>query len=420
MDSSCNDTQWFGGVYWLFMNRDDGEFRRLTAQLDTPSAYPYYPTGDQTVLTSENVEHDFRSGFEVRFGSTLCNNNWYQDDCNSYGYGYGCDQGCQQSCATATFAWEVGYWLLDDELNEAQIVDAIPTDTYRMYGMKNFAGIEYNGEPVNLWYDYQVPVEDPANPPPWGTGTLVRVLAQRVRSNFRAQNLELNLLRIPICGASSCGYSSSGCDDCNGYGAANCAPVCESPFSIATLCGFRYLRIDDDFQYATMWAIDDGTGTLTPPAYTPWDGAGELYYDINVDNHLAGFQLGAHMNYCVSCKCNVFWNTNFGLYNNHITSYQRVYGELGSATWVGSGEDVSVNADKDDVAFVGEMQVGGSYDFTCNWRGILAYRAVAISGVALSVDQMPEDFSNREQVASIDSNGSLIIHGVQAGVEFRY
>jgi hypothetical protein len=420
MDQSCNNTQWFGGVYWLFMNRDDGEFRRLTAQMDTPVAYPYYPTADQIVLTTDNVDHDFRSGFEVRFGSTLTSGGgWYQDDCDSYGYGNGCDTGCQQSCATATFAWEVGYWLLDDDLNSYQIVDAIPTDTDRIYGMKNFAGIQYNGEPVNLWYDYQVPVEDPANPPPWGTGTLVRVLAQRVRSNFQAQNLELNLIRIPICGASSCGYSSD-CDDCNGYGAANCAPVCESPISIATLCGFRYLRVDDDFQYATMWAIDDGTGTLTPPAYTPWDGAGELYYDINVDNQLVGFQLGANMNYCISCKCNVFWNTNFGLYNNHITSYQRVYGELGPATWVGSGENVSVNSDKDDVAFVGEMQVGGSYDFTCNWRGILAYRAVAISGVALSVDQMPEDFSNQEQVALIDSNGSLIIHGVQAGVEFRY
>jgi Putative beta barrel porin-7 (BBP7) len=414
----CNDTQWFGGVYWLFMNRDDGEFRRLTSQLDTPSAYPYYPTADQTVLSTDNVDHDFRSGFEVRFGSTLSNNNWYADDCDHYGYGNGCDTGCQQSCATATFAWEVGYWLLDDDVNTAQVVDDNVDDTNRMYGMKNFAGIEYNGEPVNLWYDYQVPVEDPAGTPPWGS-VPARVIAQRVRSNFRAQNLELNLLRIPVCGGSSCGYGSTGCDDGNGYGVANCAPVCESPFTMVTLCGFRYLRVDDDFEYATMWATG-GPGAWVPPAYTPWDGVGELYYDINVDNHLAGFQLGANMNYCVSCKCNVFWNTNFGLYNNHITSYQRVYGELGPATWVGSGEDVSVESDKDDVAFVGEMQVGGSYDFNCNWRGILAYRAVAISGVALSTDQIPEDFSNQEHVALIDSDGSLIIHGVQAGVEFRY
>jgi hypothetical protein len=414
-DNSCNDTQWFGGLYWLFMNRDDGEFRRLTAQLDDPGAYPYYPTADEIVLTTDSVDHDFRSGFEVRFGSTICNNGWYEDDCYGYGDSYG---GCEQSCATATFAWEVGYWLLDDDLNSAQVVDDNVDDGLRrIYGMKNFAGIQYNGEPVNLWYDYQVPVEDPATPP-WGS-VPARVIAQRVRSNFRAQNLELNFLRFPICGVSSCGYGSSGCDDCHGYGAAACEPACESPFTMVTLCGFRYLRVDDDFQYATMWATG-GPGAWVPPAYTPWDGVGELYYDVNVDNHLAGFQLGANMNYCISCKCNVFWNTNFGLYNNHIESYQRVYGELGSATWVGSGEDVTINADKDDVAFLGEMQVGGSYDFTCNWRGILAYRAIAVSGVALSVDQIPEDFSTPEHVALINSDGSLIIHGLQTGLECRY
>jgi hypothetical protein len=422
-DGDCN-TQWFGGVYWLFMNRDDGEYRRLTAQFDTPAGgYPYYPTADVTVLSTENVDHDYRSGVEVRFGSTLSAGGWGDDDCHSgYGYGhsYGHGTGCDSQCATNDYAWELAYWYLDDDINTAQVVDAIPNDTYRMYGMKNFAGLEYNGEPVNLWYDYQVPVEDPAGTPPWGSGTLVRVLAQRVRSNFKAQNLELNFLRLPLCGGSMCGYGSCDSGGCDSYGAADCEPACGSPFSVITLCGIRYMRIDDDFEYATMWAIDDGSGTLTPPAYTPWDGAGELYYDINVDNHLTGFQLGANMSYCVSCKCHLFWNSTFGLYNNHINSYQRVYGDQGPATWVGSGENAAIRSRKDDVAFVGELLLGGSYDITCNWRGVLAYRAVAISGVALSTDQIPEDFSNQWQVALVDSNGSLIIHGVQAGFECRY
>ncbi len=188
---------------------------------------------------------------------------------------------------------------------------------------------------------------------------------------------------------------------------------------MSTLCGFRYLRVDDDFEYATMWATDAG-GVLTPPAYTPWDGEGELYYDVQVDNEMVGFQLGANMNYAISCKCNVFWNSTFGMYNNHIEVYQRVYGDLGPATWTQSGADAVVNADKDDVAFAGELLVGTSYNFTCNCRGILAYRAIAVSGIGLSVDQMPEDFANEAEVALVDSNGSLIIHGVQIGTEWRY
>jgi hypothetical protein len=393
-------SQWYGGVYWLHMNRDNPDYRHFTAQFETPGGgYPYYPTSQVTVLETPDVEHDYRSGFEVRLGATLSSGNWGADDCNGCG-----------GCATPNYAVEVGYWLLDDDLNSVQVIDSIPTDTYRIYGMKNFAGLEYNGRPVNDYYDYQMPVTDPNA----AGATNVRLLAQRVQSSFSAQNLELNFLRLPVYGGAACGGG-----DCEGYGAGACGPACGSPFSFAALCGFRYVRVDDDFNYDTMWAIDNA-GTLTPPAYTPWDGANEMFYDIEVDNHLTGFQLGANMNYNVSSAWNLFWNSSFGLYNNHITSQQRVFGELGPATWVGSGADAVVRSSKDDVAFVGEMRVGGSYDFNCHWRGIVAYRAVAIGGLALSVDQMPEDFANQPQTALIDSDGSLIIHGVQVGAECRY
>jgi hypothetical protein len=88
--------------------------------------------------------------------------------------------------------------------------------------------------------------------------------------------------------------------------------------------------------------------------------------------------------------------------------------------FVGTGDDASVQSDKDDIAFVGEMRLGGSYDISCHWRGIAAYRAVAISGVALSVDQIDANAANAEQLALIDSDGSIIIHGVQVGAECRY
>jgi hypothetical protein len=268
---------------------------------------------------------------------------------------------------------------------------------------------------VNDFFDYEVPVTDPAA----AGANDVRVLAQRVRTNFQAQNLELNILRLPLCGLG--GY------DCGGYGTAG--PACGVPFSFTTLCGFRYLRIDDDFEYASMWGYDDdgpggGTGPLDPASETvptPWDGLGnELYYDINVENHLTGFQLGANMSYAVTCKSHVFWDTNFGLYNNHITSFQRVYGPAGSATEIQSGANARYGSDKDDVAFIGEMRIGGSYELTCHWRGFLAYRAIAVSGIAQSIGQIPQDFANEDQVQLIDSTGSIIIHGLQVGAECRY
>ena len=79
-----------------------------------------------------------------------------------------------------------------------------------------------------------------------------------------------------------------------------------------------------------------------------------------------------------------------------------------------------MSSDKDDIAFLGELPLGGSYDISCHWRGVLAYRAVAITGVATSTDQIPTDFTNPEWVAIIDSDNSMIVHGVQTGVECRY
>ena len=66
------------------------------------------------------------------------------------------------------------------------------------------------------------------------------------------------------------------------------------------------------------------------------------------------------------------------------------------------------------------MRAGGAYAVSCNCRLTLAYRAIALSGVALSVDQIPTVYDNGATVGQIDSNESLILHGVQAGAEFKY
>jgi hypothetical protein len=50
----------------------------------------------------------------------------------------------------------------------------------------------------------------------------------------------------------------------------------------------------------------------------------------------------------------------------------------------------------------------------------LAYRAVGLSGVATTIGNIPNEFSDRADVANINSDNSMIIHGVQTGVECRY
>jgi hypothetical protein len=425
-DDSCHDSQWFGGVYFLFMERDNPSPEKLTVRVDHNTASdPYYPLGHTTVLSTIDTDHDYREGVEVRLGSTFTIMSG-SDACDD-----GCYNGCNscQPCAADVYAWEVAWWGLDDSPEDITYVDAVPGDLIRIYGMKNFAGllydrddagVTYTGTGVNEYYDYQLPIPAPPGVNPDG---YIDVLAQRVRTNFKAQNLELNFIRFPVC-EMACG----GCNTCDSGGYGGCDPCgceqscCPRAFSMYGSCGVRYFRVDDDFMYATAFREwDTGTGTWDY-VYSGWDlnEDNQLYYDVQVENNLIGPQLGWTMNYCY-CKWNFFCNSTFGVFNNHIEQVQRMWsGGGGRVYFAQAGEDFDVESDKDDISFLGELRLGGAYDISCNWRAVAAYRAVAIAGIANSTDQVPSDFTNYEYVQIIDSDSSIIVHGVQVGAECRY
>jgi hypothetical protein len=420
-DDDCQESQWFGGMYFLFMERDNASSTKLTVEVDhTVAPDPYYPPGDRTVLSTINTDHDFREGVEVRFGTTFT----IGDSCDT-----GCYDGCNScgSCPTV-YAWEVAWWGLDDDADDITYVDTITTpNSTRIYGMKNFVGLEYDRDgagagygytPVNDYYDYQLPIPAPPGVNPDG---YIEVVAQRVRTNFKAQNLELNIIRFPVCDM-ACG----GCNTCNAgcYGDA-CEPACmPSMFSMYGSCGVRYFRVDDDFMYANEFREwDDTSSTWDQAGYNGWsyDDDNELFYDVQVENHLIGPQLGWTMNYCYACKWNFFANSTFGVFNNHIEHVQQMWsGGGGPVRFAGTGEEFYVESDKDDISFLGELRLGGSYDINCHWRAVAAYRAVAIAGLANSSDQVPSDFTNAEYVQIVDSDSSVIVHGVQVGAECRY
>jgi hypothetical protein len=123
----------------------------------------------------------------------------------------------------------------------------------------------------------------------------------------------------------------------------------------------------------------------------------------------------------VGCKWNFFCNSTFGIFENHMTQWQRMWsGGGGTVRFAGTGESFNVRSNKDTVSFLGELRLGGSYDVTCHWRAVVAYRAVAMTGIATSVEQIPGEFSSRAEVAHIDADSSLVVHGIQIGGECRY
>ena len=410
---------------------------QFTVQVDhTVAPDPYYPKKSVDIITTDNIDTDFRPGVEVRIGSTFtigapCSA--CESGCGGYGFGYPGGNGCNtcNSCgcsAPTTYAWEVAWWGLEDDCNSLVRSDDV-TSQIRIYGMKNFIGLQYDRDgaggaydyrPVNYYYGYNMPIPAPStNPEPDG-GNYIGVLAQRVYNNFKVQNLELNIIRFPMCDAPCGGCGGCNGNACDGDGGCGCGP--SSCFQMYGSCGVRYFHIDDTLAYDTEFGEWSG-GAYDHGVYDgfTYDNSNELCYDIDINNNLVGPQLGWTMDYSYCCRWNVFLNSSFGIFDNHMTQWQRMWsGGGGAVQFAGTGESFNVRSNKDNVSFLGELRAGVAYDLTCHWRAVAAYRAVAMTGIATSTGQIPDNFSSRAEVAEINSDNSLVVHGVQVGAECRY
>ena len=397
----CN--HWFGGVYGLLMERDYGDKVPLTfaAAGLTPGVPPgNYPGSNAVVLTTRNVDTGFQPGVEFRLGRT-------------FGGSYDPCSGC---CSAPCWGLEGVYWTLFEEDAYAQYVDSSMLRTYSMIDPR---GLEYNPgtgyRPMRDYMDYGPPVEDHS------AGGDIRIDLARVRSSFEVQNFEINLLRLPLvgggvaaCGASACGGCDSGCSSpcggCDTCGTATCGRGCGSRFSAVTLCGFRYMQFDESFMYGVNF-------TNTTSAAT-----GFMDYHSDVTNDLYGFQLGSNGMYRIGCKWGLHLGANFGLYGNDIDVHQYFNSPTGNVRYIGdTGNNFNANASKTDVAMIGELRLGASYQYSCHCRLYGGWRAIGVTGIALATDQVPNAFIDAAQMNNyVNSNGSLILHGMQAGVEWNY
>jgi hypothetical protein len=79
-----------------------------------------------------------------------------------------------------------------------------------------------------------------------------------------------------------------------------------------------------------------------------------------------------------------------------------------------------LRSSEDDVAFLAQLDVGVEYQINCRWRAFAGYRAVAVTGVALTDSQIPQIVIDAPEWQDVDTNGSLILHGGFAGLECRF
>lgn len=242
-----------------------------------------------------------------------------------------------------------------------------------------------------------------------GTAYFDSATAHFVRRENEIHNIEVNILGTP--GGS---YGGLGCGDCGGCGCSSCCGLGGRLISLGWNLGVRYFRFEENFLFGSV---------ASPFTWGADGGIHEAYMVDNVRNSLVGFQFGCDFKYRPFSKWQVFASPKLGIYNNHVEHYfglRRGDGVVAVPTAVGITGTYPVRSTEDAVSFLSEIDLGLDWQVAPNWSIYLGYRVIVATGIALADEQIPTYVVDIPEIADIDTNGDLILHGAFAGVSVRF
>jgi hypothetical protein len=222
----------------------------------------------------------------------------------------------------------------------------------------------------------------------WANGTAIfdNACEHLIHRQDEVQNAEVNF----ICAAMGC--------------------PCQCGWTVNWAVGFRFFHFTDDLSFT---AINDN-----PALY-----CNSATLEDRVENNLFGCQVGFDLGYNITCCWDLFLNTKFGIYDNHMDGTFSAYsGCTNASPTPASGVTgcYPVSACKDAAAFLGEIRIGTHYNFSRCFGAEIGYRVVAVSGIALADNQFPQYVCDIPSLQNIKSNGDLVLHGGFAGLTFNW
>jgi hypothetical protein len=78
-----------------------------------------------------------------------------------------------------------------------------------------------------------------------------------------------------------------------------------------------------------------------------------------------------------------------------------------------------VDSSTDVVSFLTELNLGIDWQPTDHWSLVAGYRVLAVTGIGLADNQIPQYIVDIPEIAAIDHNANLILHGAFFGVAYR-
>jgi len=198
------------------------------------------------------------------------------------------------------------------------------------------------------------------------------------------QNVEINYIKYLLG------------NPCNG-GGCGC-----SPYNLAVLTGFRYIRFEDNICFNSIQA--NGTSACL---------------GTNVTNQLFGWQVGALFTHNCSERFSWFASPKVGIFANQVDLEAMSYTGAGVVgTFDATGNSFNLSNSKTDVAMVGSLDLGVNYRVGSHWSLTGGYRVVGITGLGLADDQVPAYLAAEGDWTDIESSGATIFHGAFFGATF--
>lgn len=249
-----------------------------------------------------------------------------------------------------------------------------------LYSMIDFTSLDYDNDNVQDLYD-------DAN-------------THQVQYDFQFHSVEANLV------GNGCNGGPFGC------GRFGCNP-CGSRWGYGWVAGLRYINFRDNFLFSS-----------DPVGYYINGDDFEVNYLMQYNNNLFGFQVGGGVSYNLTDCLSAYATGKFGVFNNHVTGLQQVYGTLGNATINNGpfdGDEFVVNSSDNVLAAAGQFDLGGLWRVGNHWSINFGYRVMALSGVATADTNLKTaNFHDVEGIASQDAFGSVLLHGAYVGAVFGW
>jgi hypothetical protein len=184
-------------------------------------------------------------------------------------------------------------------------------------------------------------------------------------------------------------------------------------FDLSGSFGFRYFQFYEDLRFTSLRQGGSWSNLVD-----------QANIEDRIRNNFFALQFGLDGRYNLGYNLHLFASPKIGLGVNHIENRFDPYrGDGLRATPSASSHVVGsypTTGKSDGFSFLGQIDVGVDWQFHPQWKAFVGYRMITMTGVGLADHQIPMYLVDIPEERTVHNNGSLLLHGGFAGLEFNF